>query len=167
MSGMQYDKATLQRAQDRRQKILDLLHQTPMMTAAALLQAMPEYTLANLRGSIANMMAKSEISVSGPKREHTYIALAKTTHSAASVLESKYARNRVGNAKRDPETTNAARERKRFLEAERAKRKREKEIASQPWRTVHIVASDAKPIPNQGGQGALRRDVTVNCQQNY
>lgn len=167
MSGMQYDKATLQRAQERRQTILDLLNATPGMNTAGLLQSMPEYTLANLRGSIANMLAKREIASSGSKRDHVYLALVQTTHSAASVLEAKYARNRVGNEKRDPKTMNAARERKRIAEAKRAQRKREAELAAQPWRTVHIVKHDDPPLKNQGGQGALRRDVFVNCQQNY
>jgi hypothetical protein len=167
MSGMQYDKATLMRSQERRQKMLDLLHATPGLDASGLIAALPEYTLESVRGAIANMLAKSEIAATGPKRDRKYFALVTTTHSAASVLEAKYARNRVGNAKRDPETVNQARERKRATEAKRAQRQREREAAAQPWRTVHIVRPDDPPIKNQGGQGAVRSRVFVNCHTEY
>lgn len=167
MSHMQYDKATLQRAEERRQKILDLLNASPGLDYPGIQQHMPEYPPTSMRGAIANMLAKREIAAAGPKRGHVYFALVKTTHSAESVIDAKRARNQIGNSKRDPETLNAARERKRIAEAKRQQRKRDKELAAQPWRTVHIVKADDPPLKNQGGQGALRRNVFINCEQNY
>lgn len=31
----------------------------------------------------------------------------------------------------------------------------------EPWRTVHRVTDKCKPIPNQGGQGSLRRQFGI------
>lgn len=184
MSHMQYDKATLQRAEERRQKILDLLNASPGLDYPGIQQHMPEYHPTSMRGAIANMLAKREIAAVGPKRGHIYFALVETTHSAASIIDAKRARNKIGNARRDPKTINEARdrpeiaiekrakrecerERKRIAEAKRQQRKRDKELAAQPWRTVHIVKADDPPLKNQGGQGALRRNVFINCEQNY
>ena len=159
----EYDMVTLKRAEVRRQKILDMLHENPGMSGGSLVQALPEYKYESMRGAIANMLAKAEIAGTGPKRAQCYFPLVKTTHTAESVRAAKLARTNATNGKRitDPEKLKAQRERKRL------ERARERQQAAEPWRTVHIVRADDKPIQKQGGQGALRRDVTVNCQQNY
>jgi hypothetical protein len=37
----------------------------------------------------------------------------------------------------------------------------------EPWRTVHMGSDRMHPIPNQGGQGALRRTVFVGANTVY
>lgn len=163
-----YSITTLKRAEVRRQKILDMLHATPGMGGGDIVIAMPEYTFESIRGAIANMLAKREIAGTWPKRAQTYIALVKTTESAESVRAARLARTKEHNKRnRDPEYQAAYREKKRQAEAKRAQRKHEAKLAAEPWRTIHIVRADDPPLKNQGGQGALRRDVTVNCGQNY
>jgi hypothetical protein len=171
-----YDITTLKRAEVRRQQILDLLHENPGMKGGDIVIALPDYQFESIRGAIANMLAKREIAGTGPKREQVYFALVKTTISADAVRKAKLARSRLHNQTRDSKYSNAARERKRLAEAKRAQRKREAELAAQPWKIVHVSGNKRamdgrtltdRPIEGQRGQGALRRDVCVNCFQNY
>lgn len=39
--------------------------------------------------------------------------------------------------------------------------------SKEPWRTVHRGTDNDRPIPNQGGQGALRRTVFVGANTVY
>jgi len=130
--------------QHRRQAILDHLHTVGPLTTKqiAAYLGMPDTRVSTTLG---DMQYRREVVNVGMRGKATWAALTSTTVSAVDVQE-KIVRAVVANNKakmRDGHTPD-----------------------KQPWRTVHIGGSLPK-TSDQGGQGALRPTVYVNCCTHY
>lgn len=148
-------------SQHRRQRILDFLNAAAEAAAndpsgdtqasASVLQIVTGTgdTHKRITGTLALMRERHEVASTGKKLAVRYVALVTTTIDAQTMYDA--IREHAGvKAKRASTEVNEA--------AKRAK--------TEPWRTVH-KGGENPAIKNQGGQGSLRRNVYVNCQQNY
>lgn len=148
-------------SQHRRQRILDYLNATAETAAAdpcgttqrsaSVLQitAGTGDTHKSITGTLALMRERHEVASTGKKLAVRYVALVTTTIDAQTMYDA--IREHAGvKAKRASIEVNEA--------SKRAK--------TEPWRTVH-KGGENPAIKAQGGQGSLRRNVYVNCQQNY
>lgn len=136
-------------AATRRQIILDYLHGNP---GARMPEINAWIAVQGVGGDASNtlrtMAEWQEIRHEGRARSRRYYALVDNTRSAETCKALRYANLSASNqAKR------------RTAEAEPAPGK-------EPWRTVNRPG-DRPPIPNQGGQGALRRRAHINCGGNH
>lgn len=130
-------------AQTRRQQILDFLDVHP----GAMLNVIKAHldSLGNdksIDGTLRSMIGFSEIVREGGHGQGQYYALATTTRSAVQVLLERERKMKSGLGE--------------FNDHSKLQKHRP---------GVHLMGKH--PIPNQGGQGALRRDTFASCSQNY
>jgi hypothetical protein len=157
-----YSMETLKRAESRRQDVLDLLNANPGGASFDTIKnALPQHRLETLRGTVANLTARSEVAVSGSSRDKWYHAIAKTTHTAESVYRAKLDRT-ARNAKKKP-AKKLTDEQTRQRAERRAQAAEEKRAAAEPWRMVYRSGDNPAISKHQRGQGAVRQRVCVNC----
>lgn len=131
----------------RRQTILDYLN-TNGPTLAHGLRHLIDMPVRQLRTSLQTMKQRGEVAITGSQQKTIYIALKTVTESAEKLhaaIQTSYEKKR-GSEYKKPDAPAAPK-------------------ITAPWLYIHKPSIN--PIPNQGGQGALRRTVFVNCQQNY
>ena len=145
--------AELHNAQLRRQMILDHLIAHPQTTfyelAAALAAHWSEF---GLRGALGGMQTRGEIAYTGKPRNRQYTALVTATLSAEEIITRHRDKNRRAYQKRIADLPPKS---PRGAQAAAAN--------DEPWRYVHKPGQSR----SEGGQGAVRARVYVNCQQNY
>lgn len=164
----QYSVAQLKRAEARRQAVLQYLNANGPSTFEQLCSVLPDQKEASMRGAISGMLRIQEIAATGPKRAHVYIALVSTTRSAEHIRSEKTRKTNESSA-RQRKLSNVARDARR--EAKRiADREREDELRKNQ---CNVAPGHYRHDPDKfrhypsGGQGAVRRDVFVNCEQFY
>lgn len=135
-------------SEKNRQSILDYLHQNPLKSAKQIADDnQGGMTLNSVESNVRFMTRRKEIEKIGKGRSTRYRAIVAKTVTAAEVVAEMQARKQtVMNEKR------AEQSQKRHIEA--------------PW----IYRSDGHkrehPIPNQGGQGAVRREFGIQSTMN-
>lgn len=140
---MSWKPTSYEFAARRRQLILDHLNAHPgaqMPDIRAWLSANGD--TGNAANTLRTMADWSELRFDGDARRRRYYALVETTRSAEESIAIREANLAAANAARQSEATRTA-----FLAG--------------AARTVHTPGK--RPIPNQGGQGACRARVYVNC----
>ena len=119
-----------------RQKILDELNRSGQGNSKSVSAAVGismDYAYQNM----ASMCSYGECEKRGRLHGVHFVPL-KTTTTPAAEMRKLQEQNRAANKKAEQE---------RVKEVRRGR---------EPWRMVHIVKPDDKPIPGQGGQGSVR-----------
>jgi hypothetical protein len=132
----------------RRQMILDFLHANPGAKMGVIGTHLfgEKESRSRHHNTIHTMLDWGEVRMEGPARSRKYWALASITRSAVDVHTAC-----MHNADQ--------------LNSERRADKVRRAMRSNAGLYVHTPSKH--PITNQGGQGALRRTIFVNCNQNY
>lgn len=129
-----------------RQKILDELNragQGNSKSVAAAVGISMDYAYQNM----ASMCSYGECEKRGRLHGVHFVPL-KTVTTPAAEMRKLQEQNRAANKKAEQE---------RVKEVRRGR---------EPWRMVHIVKPDDKPIPNQGGQGSVRHTSWARSEGN-
>lgn len=138
---MSWQPSSYEIAARRRQMILDCLNATPgaqMGEIVAFLAARSDS--GNAANTVRTMAARRELRFEGNARTRRYFALAETTRSAEECVAIREANLAAANAARRREPVDG------------------------PATAARYVHKPGKhPIKNQGGQGACRPRVYVNC----
>ena len=119
-----------------RQQILDELNRAGQGNSKSVATAVGismDYAYQNM----ASMCSYGECEKRGRLKDVHFVPL-KTTTTPAAEMRKLQEQNRAANKKAEQE---------RVKEVRRGR---------EPWRLVHIVKPDDKPIANQGGQGSVR-----------
>lgn len=150
---------TLRNAQRRRQAILDYLHAYPsaMFIDIAAHMARLGWPVVELRGTLAGMRQRREITYAGRAPQYAYTALVDVTRSADAIIDDARRKNRDAYRQRAAQRVPMPRLNARVPKSPPPK--------TEPWLTVHKAGESNNK--NAGGQGAVRPRVHVNCQQHY
>lgn len=146
---MSWKPSSYEFAARRRQLILDLLHAAPGAQMPEIRAHLAAYgDTGNAANTLRTMADWRELRFEGDARSRRYYALVATTRSADESVAIREANCAAANAARKREAT---------------RRQADGRISTQPYSGRIVHTSGAHPIPNQGGQGACRPRVYVNC----
>jgi hypothetical protein len=156
-------------AMQRRQSVLDYLNAHPKSGFDDLLRALGhQIDEPQLCGALIAMVKRRELASSGPAKERIFIALKTVTMSVDEVLEAQRQRKRA-NYRRHAERisiSNKNRKKERRATREAAPKPEQATANDAPGHYRHYPGKGG-PLGYQGGQGACRPAVYVNCEQHY